>query len=75
MDIHNLNCIFNPQRIALIGITPNSKIVGGKIYSNLVGGSFREVAQTTPDNPWVIYDLKETDSRSNLIPPVPWWRW
>jgi acyl-CoA synthetase (NDP forming) len=54
MDIHNLNRIFNPQRIALIGITPNPISVEGKIYSNLVGGSFRGVAQTTPDNPRMI---------------------
>jgi acyl-CoA synthetase (NDP forming) len=54
MDIHNLNHIFNHQRIALIGITPNSKIVGGKIYSNLVGGCFRGVAQITPENPRMI---------------------
>ncbi len=43
MDIHNLNHIFNPQRIALIGVTPNPKSVGGKILSNLVGGGFRGV--------------------------------
>jgi acetyltransferase len=49
MDIHNLNHIFNPQRIALIGVTPNPKSVGGKILSNLVGGGFRGVVY--PVNP------------------------
>ncbi|MGB8656604.1 MAG: acetate--CoA ligase family protein [Candidatus Zixiibacteriota bacterium] len=43
MDIHHLDRIFNPHRIALIGVTPNPKSVGGKVLSNLVGGGFRGV--------------------------------
>lgn len=43
MDIHRLDRIFSPQRIALIGVTPNPKSVGGKVLSNLVGGGFRGV--------------------------------
>lgn len=55
MDIHNLNHIFNPQRIALIGVTPNPKSVGGKVLSNLVGGGFRGVVYpVTPTNEAVL---------------------
>ncbi|MGB7296414.1 MAG: CoA-binding protein [Candidatus Aminicenantales bacterium] len=43
MDIHNLDCIFEPQRIALIGITANPKSVSGRVLSNLVSGGFRGV--------------------------------
>ncbi len=43
MDIATLDKIFKPQRIALIGVSPNPKSVGGKILSNLVGGGFRGV--------------------------------
>lgn len=49
MDVHRLNRIFNPQRIALIGITPSPEAVGGKVLSNLVGGGFRGVVY--PVNP------------------------
>ncbi len=43
LDIHRLDRVFNPQRIALIGVTPNPNSVGGKVLSNLVGGGFRGV--------------------------------
>ena len=43
MNTHKLNKVFNPQRIALIGVTPNPKSVGGKVLSNLVVGGFRGV--------------------------------
>lgn len=49
MDTHKLNKIFNPQRIALIGVTTNPNSVGGKVLSNLVGGGFRGVVY--PVNP------------------------
>lgn len=49
MDVHRLDRIFNPQRIALIGVSPNPKSVGGKVLSNLVGGGFRGVVY--PVNP------------------------
>ncbi len=49
MSIHNLERIFNPFRIALIGISPNPNSVGGKVLSNLVGGGFRGVVY--PVNP------------------------
>lgn len=43
MDIHHLDRIFKPQRIALIGVGVNPNSVGGKILGNLVGGGFRGV--------------------------------
>ncbi len=49
MAIHSLENIFNPQRIALIGVTANPKSVGGKVLSNLVGSGFRGVV--FPVNP------------------------
>ncbi len=49
MDIHNLDRIFKPQRIALVGVTQNPKSVGGKVLTNLVGGGFRGVVY--PVNP------------------------
>ncbi len=49
MNIHNLDRLFKPRRIALIGVTPNPKSVGGKILSNLVLGGFRGVVH--PVNP------------------------
>jgi len=43
MNIHKLNNIFNPQRIALIGVTTNPNSVSGKVLINLVSGGFRGV--------------------------------
>jgi len=49
MNIHKLNNIFNPQRIALIGVTTNPNSVSGKVLINLVSGGFRGVVY--PVNP------------------------
>ncbi|MEM5774063.1 MAG: CoA-binding protein, partial [Anaerolineaceae bacterium] len=49
MDIHKLDRIFKPQRIALIGVTMNPNSVGGKVLSNLISGGFRGVVY--PVNP------------------------
>ncbi|MGB3975066.1 MAG: GNAT family N-acetyltransferase [bacterium] len=49
MAVHNLDGIFKPQRIALIGVTPNPKSVGGSVLKNLVSGGFRGVVY--PVNP------------------------
>jgi len=49
MDVHRLDRIFKPQRIALVGVTSNPKSVGGKVLSNLVSGGFRGVVY--PVNP------------------------
>jgi acetyltransferase len=43
MNIHKLEKIFNPHRIALIGVTINPNSVGGKVLTNLIGGGFRGV--------------------------------
>jgi acetyltransferase len=49
MNIHNLDKIFKPKRIALIGVTSNPNSVGGKVLQNLIGGGFRGVVY--PVNP------------------------
>jgi len=38
VNIHNLDSIFKPKRVAMLGIGMNPKSVGGKILSNLVSG-------------------------------------
>jgi len=38
MAIHRLAQLFDPHRIALIGVTPNPESVGGKLLTNLIGG-------------------------------------
>ena len=43
MNIHKLDKLLNPRRIALIGVTINPNSVGGKVLSNLVGGGFNGV--------------------------------
>ncbi len=43
MNIHKLNNIFDPKRIALIGVTTNPNSVSGKVLINLVSGGFRGV--------------------------------
>ncbi len=49
MDVHKLDRIFKPTRIALFGVTPNPKSVGGTVLKNLVGGGFKGVVY--PINP------------------------
>jgi acetyltransferase len=49
MNVHKLNSIFNPKRIALIGVTTNPNSVSGKVLINLVSGGFRGVVY--PVNP------------------------
>ncbi len=49
MNIHNLDSIFKPKRIAILGISPNPQSVGGRILSNLVTGGFKGVVY--PVNP------------------------
>lgn len=49
MNIHKLNNIFNPKRIALIGVTTNPNSVSGKVLINLVSGGYRGVVY--PVNP------------------------
>jgi acetyltransferase len=49
VNVHNLDSIFQPGRIALLGIGANPLSVGGRILSNLVSGGFRGVVY--PVNP------------------------
>ncbi|MDD2332552.1 MAG: bifunctional acetate--CoA ligase family protein/GNAT family N-acetyltransferase, partial [Candidatus Cloacimonetes bacterium] len=49
LSIRNLDNIFKPKRIAIVGIGMNPKSVGGKILSNLVTGGFKGVVY--PVNP------------------------
>ncbi|MBN1197666.1 MAG: CoA-binding protein, partial [Candidatus Aminicenantes bacterium] len=49
MNVHNLDCIFKPERIALVGVSTNPNSVGGKVLTNLVGSGFRGVVY--PVNP------------------------
>ncbi len=43
MNVHKLEKLLNPRRIALIGVTINPNSVGGVVLGNLVGGGFRGV--------------------------------
>ena len=43
MNVHNLDCIFKPQRIALVGVSTNPNSVSGKVLINLVGSGYRGV--------------------------------
>ena len=49
MAIRDLDSIFRPKRIALIGVSNNPNSVGGITLKNLVGGGFRGVVY--PVNP------------------------
>lgn len=50
MNVHNLDCIFKPRRIALIGVSINPNSVSGKVFTNLIGGGFKGV----------VYPINET---------------
>ncbi len=41
MNVHGLDSILKPKRIAIAGVTINPNSVGGRVLRNLVGGSFR----------------------------------
>jgi acetyltransferase len=49
MAIRKLDQIFNPKRIAVVGVSPNPQTVGAKLLTNLVGGGFAGVVY--PVNP------------------------
>lgn len=49
MNIHGLNKLLNPKRIAIADVTINPNSVGTKVLSNLVGGAFKGVVY--PVNP------------------------
>jgi len=79
-DVHKLDRLFKPQRIALIGITSNPNSVGGKVLANLVEGGFRGVVypvnpeqeavlgiQCYPD----VHQLPKTPDLGILCAPAP----
>jgi acetyltransferase len=43
MNVHKLDNLLSPRRIALMGLTINPNSVGGRVLGNLVGGGFRGV--------------------------------
>ena len=43
MSIKNLDILFNPQRIAVIGASENDKSVGYHIFRNLIGKGFKGI--------------------------------
>ncbi len=70
MNIHNLSNIFNPQRIALIGVTTNPNSVSGKVLINLISGGFRGVVYpVNPDQEAVLGIPCYRDLQS--LPKVP----
>lgn len=50
-EMETLDKIFKPQRLALVGVSPNPKSVSGKILTNLITGGYRGVVY--PVNPAV----------------------
>lgn len=59
MNIGTLDMIFKPRRIALIGVTPNPKSIGGLLTDRCIEiarrwGVRRVTAVTTTDNPMMI---------------------
>lgn len=70
MAVHTLDRIFNPKRIALIGVTINPNSVGGKVLGNLVGGGFRGVVYpVNPDSEAVLGIQCYPDVKS--LPRIP----
>jgi len=70
MNIHKLNNIFDPQRIALIGVTTNPNSVSGKVLINLVSGGYRGVVYpVNPDHEAVMGIPCFPDVKS--LPKVP----
>jgi len=43
VNVHNLDCIFKPKRIALIGVSSNPNSVSGKVLTNIAGSGFKGV--------------------------------
>jgi acetyltransferase len=49
MSIKNLDALFNPQRIAVIGASEDDKSVGFHMFRNLIGKGFNGIVH--PVNP------------------------
>ncbi len=70
MSIINLDKIFKPRRIALIGVSTNPNSVSGKTLSNLVGGGFNGVVYpVNPDHEAVLGIVCYPDLKS--LPHIP----
>ncbi|MDD3732629.1 MAG: acetate--CoA ligase family protein, partial [candidate division Zixibacteria bacterium] len=70
MAIRKLDKIFNPRRIALVGVTINPNSVGGKVLANLVGSGYRGVVYpVNPDSEAVLGIQCYPDVKS--LPRVP----
>lgn len=61
MSFETLDKIFRPQRIALVGASPNPRSVSGKVLANLVGGGFKGV----------VYPVSPTSEAVMGIPCFP----
>jgi acetyltransferase len=70
MNIHNLDSIFKPRRIALVGVTTNPNGVGGKVLANLIGGGFRGIVYPVNPETEAVMGVPCFPSVSNL-PRIP----
>ena len=70
MNIQSLDKIFKPQRIALVGVSPNPKSVSGRILANLVGGGFRGVVYPVSPSVEAVMGIPCFPSASSL-PKTP----
>jgi acetyltransferase len=73
MNVHNLDSIFKPKRIAIVGISSNPNSVSGKVLTNIVGSGFRGVVYPiNPDFEAVMAmpcfsDLKNLPQKPDLV--------
>lgn len=58
MNVHNLDSIFKPKRIALIGVSINPNSVSGKVFLNLIGSGFKGV----------VFPINETSEAVHGVP-------
>jgi acetyltransferase len=50
VDVHNLDRIFRPERVAIFGVTQNPRGVGATVLRNIVSGGFRGVVYPIDPN-------------------------
>jgi acetyltransferase len=50
LGIEDLNCIFNPKRIAVVGASERESSIGAKIFNNLTGAGYK--GEVFPVNPF-----------------------
>jgi len=72
MNVHNLDCIFKPKRIAIVGVSSNPNSVSGKVLTNIVAAGFKGVVYpVNPDHEAVMAmscfpDLKSLPKKPDL---------